>query len=534
MSLPVEIPVLVVICLNCIISIILGLFVSNWTYIFYKLSKHNIHVISARKPKSIILFGICLSVALLIRMPTLASFPNNGIGYFKGSKALAVFLFHCTTSAMSYILLFRTYLVFFDIKYCQHLEDQNWRNHIETTKTESKSDFYITRRATLGNPSIVGGTLLCVWLLFTSWGTISVIILGEDTKHRVFAMLSTILLPVLCLASVTFLLPKFDDIFKIRAETKRMSSVCLAGICIWFAINAILKPVPGSMEYVLLSTFHILILVAPAHYSLAWVLKQFHLPLFYWHVIPYMQLENTEALIKHTSSKEITVNVQDEDQKQGTSIRFQTMFEEEGWFKLFARHALHEFALEGFLFFVECHQFNECISSNTQNNKDACAISTMPTIIDDVPSFVQTKSIEDIKSAKDKWIGTINKIELTSNAPRSTIVENMRRGIVKGMCDGDTVLNAMYVAAADIFLKYIVEDAHFAINIPYSVRNTLYISFGCNTEKEHIVAYLASNGTRAENIQVLFDDARREAFRLMSFSFLRFKQTQEYKMHLDM
>ena len=70
------------------------------------------------------LFGSCLCFGLLVRIPTLASFMNNQIGYFNGSKAIAHFLFHCTSLAIGYILLFRAYLVFYDIKFCQALQDQ--------------------------------------------------------------------------------------------------------------------------------------------------------------------------------------------------------------------------------------------------------------------------------------------------------------------------------------------------------------------------------------------------------------------------
>ena len=122
-SMPLHIILIPIIC-NSLISIIFGIIVLNWTYLFYKLSKHGVHCLLVRRPKSVILFGICLMVGLLLRLPTLASFMNNNIGYFNGSKAIAHFLLHCTSIAVPYILLFRTYLVFYDIKFCQALQDQ--------------------------------------------------------------------------------------------------------------------------------------------------------------------------------------------------------------------------------------------------------------------------------------------------------------------------------------------------------------------------------------------------------------------------
>eukprot|EP01084_Bolivina_argentea_P114194 203354_1 len=262
--------ILLATCFNITISIISGLFVVNSTYIFYKLSRYHVSMVIARRSKSVLLVGLCLSLGLLIGFPIISLM--NNVTHVDASLPFAHFMLHCTSLAMPYIVLFRTYLIFYDIKCSQALQDQKWRNHIETD-SQQKTDFFIRYRTYFGDSVIVASMLSCSWVLFASFGTLCLILNKSDTV----IIIASLFVSFSLLLSVSLLLPKFDVIWKIRDEMHRVSIVTIFSI-VSTVISFIMDTEPGSLVNILSITVHILIYSLIWYYSFPWMFKQFHIP----------------------------------------------------------------------------------------------------------------------------------------------------------------------------------------------------------------------------------------------------------------
>ena len=206
--------------------------------------------------------------------------------------------------------------------------------------------------------------------------------------------MGTLFLSYGSLSSLAILLPQFDDAFQIRKETKQLSILSIIGIIFWFVVNFIVKPEPGHLDNVLLTTLHIIILIIPSYYSLPWVFKQFGLPLWFWNIDKFLDSHYLEK--KHgfdrdlsrpsnsfnpqsislspTGSSNAEINIiripspdlngyklsvilDDKDKKikkkkKKRTLKFKSMFEDKEWLNLFSKHLNNEFAIENFLFFV--------------------------------------------------------------------------------------------------------------------------------------------------------------------------------------
>lgn len=163
--------------------------------------------------------------------------------------------------------------------------------------------------------------------------------------------------------------------------------------------------------------------------------------------------------------------------------------------------------------------------------------------INEIGERIRTCSNTDTKiivnKGTDKMMDNINKIRLTSDAPISTIIKELKEEIDSATNDHRIVLTEMYMAATRIFLKYITDDAYFAINLPFQVKSELYDIFGYlsidknnvsnKSEIQQMVEYMALHEVSINDLENVFDEARKEVFRLMSSSFSRFKTTDQYK-----
>eukprot|EP01084_Bolivina_argentea_P066875 121929_1 len=497
--------VLVGMCFNAIFSFCIGLIILNWTLTFYKLTQLNVDSLLMRRPKSVLLFGIVMCIGTLFRIPIFSAFIYNGIGYFKGSEIIVNITLHCTTLATLYILVFRTYLVYYDMKFSEALQDQKWINHIDTSSQHK--NWFIQNRNTYGNSKNVAVTLSIIWCMYMIFGTIFTIL--NSSTFRVIAIALTTFTALTLLSILAYKLPKFEDIWALREETRKLCIIMVSMTIIFFALRFILNQEPGTIEQNIITAFHIFLLFIPSYFSFLWVFKKFHLPHYSCSVIHYnpmnelsLQMRVSETVMS-TSSKEI--------HKQNNDPLLRNMFEDDEWMKLFARHLCHEFSTENFLFFLETHQLITFLNES------------------DNVTMNETKS-------EDSIVYKFDTIQFASSAPQSSIVSKLMEDI-ENSSDDNFKLQKKYVATIKIFLKYIAEGSTFCINIPFSTRNVLYNKLGylkvnynrdVSIEQQMIQKMMVNNLVH-NDIKEIFKYSRKEVFNLMKQSFNRFKQTDSCK-----
>ena len=170
--------------------------------------------------------------------------------------------------------------------------------------------------------------------------------------------------------------------------------------------------------------------------------------------------------------------------KVSSSVTLKNILEDKNGFTQFARHLTKEFCIENLLFIVELQQW-------------------------------QTALELELGRIESNDLG----VSLPTNAPRSQIV----------------AADDCYLQFTKLFKKYIINDAYFCVNISGLTRKKFYLQleYDDNENKktnEIMVQYLKDRGNIDEYaLLTMFDAARREIFELLSFAFIRFKNTEEFR-----
>ena len=167
---------------------------------------------------------------------------------------------------------------------------------------------------------------------------------------------------------------------------------------------------------------------------------------------------------------------------KGVTLR--QILEDDNGFNEFARHLTKEFCIENLLFILELQQ---------------CLIS--------------------LNLESDKIESSDLNVLLPENAPKSQIVST----------------KDIYLQFAELFKKYIANDAYFCVNISGGTRGRFYekLEYDDKDNKKSmdvIVNYLKEKDDMDKYaLFELFDDARREIFELMNFAFVRFRKTGPFQ-----
>eukprot|EP01084_Bolivina_argentea_P292109 502121_1 len=468
----------------CCIMWIEGCLITIWTATFYRLWKLNIRAISIRRPKCVILFSILCCIGLYIRFP-LQLFLS--INTKKGHLFDQLFGFQTLLSFISfvgviYIIVYKTWVVYYDIKCAQSLQDAQWIHHIDTTTAAGNDEsWYIMNRKTFGNSKYVIIILLIPWLLFTTVGTTAGFIFGRHKIVHISSLISCFI-PICILFVLSLKLPKYDDYYKLRKETKISSTatvICLCGGLIGFAS----QKEPGSWAWLILNFTMSTIIFVLVLFGLYAVFIAFNfptLPCFVYKLKDEIMLE-----------KNMNVNVQMDVQIDVNNCTLFDIFKDYELFTLFARHLCKEFAVEMLLFFLETQQLIECVSQ-----------------------YMNSQSLSNLSPTQQ----TLNPIECSNKLPKSTIVKDIKD------------LKGAIQASIQLFSKYIDSGAQFMINIPWEQREMFNEFFGVekikntqnNDTHEQMKLFMIQNGIQWKDIYTVFDESRISMFKLMSHSFTRF------------
>eukprot|EP01084_Bolivina_argentea_P292110 502123_1 len=466
-----EIGVYVLMCINWVEASLILI----WLTTFYKLSNLSLRTISVRRPQAVILFNILCCIGLYIRFPLQIYLSINMGPLFNKFYGFQTLLAFISPVGIRYVVLYRTWMVYYEIKCIQSLQDAQWINHIDTTNQQRKQ-WYILNRKIFGNKKYVIFMLFIPWSLFATVGTIAGFILG---RHKIVHMclLGSSIITTCLLCVLSYKLPKFNDLYKLRKEThiSALSTAAFLSITL-IALATRGRASPGTWIWIMINFMSTLMMFSLAMFSLLGVFIIFDLPKLPCRVNQY----------------KVGVTFEHNNQIDVKNCKLFDVFKDYELFTLFARHLCKEFAIESVLFFLETQQFMECISQ-----------------------YLEEECLSSLSLKSD--------IEFSTKLPKSSIV--------KGVKD----LNGAMNASIQLFAKYIESDnAEFLINISWEQREALYQFFGrdqikntSNTDNinQQMKQFMIKNGTNWKNLYVVFHECRLSVFQLMSFSFSRFNES---------
>eukprot|EP01083_Nonionella_stella_P021486 59554_1 len=454
-----------------IVLMLLSAIMFLWVYNFYRLLE--LPEIDSRKPKSSLLAGILCTGANMLVLPGCLLYLNNKnaphIPWIGGLINLGLML---TIIAPYHILTFRAYIVYFDIKFNEVLEDRQWRLSIDPEET----NWYLKHRHSWGSPKRIAIALFSHWSLFTLLVIGTLISYGAgNTISRAFIGASA-LIPM-CIDIYLYLrFPTFDDTWGIHNEIKLTLRAELFQVIGYYALLFGLKPQYQTMDY-----FYSMLFVGFTTFSFViviqfWVFRVFRLPSLPCYVSEYLkQKRNCDGYNESTNGELSTTN------GENKRITIKDALQDIHGFNLFARHLSREFCIESLLFFVETQQWKTSLYAKPE-----------------YMSFEQTRFMQ---------------IVIPQNAPQSRIME-MEDG---AQTDADALMPTTREYIQTIQLTELYK--HFGY----------YDSSPTADEKEYLRIVKEETKMDRKALFHLFDEPRKEVYSLLRHGFLRFKATDGYQ-----
>eukprot|EP01084_Bolivina_argentea_P065683 119730_1 len=465
--------------------LLLGLICICWVFSFYLL--RTVSDIAMRRPQSSIFIGILCIIGLTISFPyvifisNISSMPDHP---HKGETTSIILLINVV--GLYHVFSFRSFRVYFDIKWQQALDDQKWRLHIDP----NEKNWFLRNKHSWGSAKRLGFIFLTHLFFWAFFAFIVVSVHGPNAKRHIsWVFGASGILPTIFDIIMYIKFPKFKDVFNITQEIKYTLTleifVMIVMPIIWFLSNPTFHTI-SFLFYTNLSPICLFIYVFLIHYRPLHASKLPTNPVAAMKYISYNNQLNSMNILQPespigSSSTGTNLNAQEVVSNMQT-MRLQHVISHEIGFNLFARHLTKEWSIECLLFLLETSQWLLSISFSDE-------------IINDIP-FI-----------------------LPSNAPISKIVQMDK--------------NNEYIQCAKLFTKYISNDAYFAINIASKTRHELYQQTGYNDKdkqsNEMIAQYLNENGINHSELMSLFSESRKEIYRLIHAAFGRFRQSDTFQ-----
>ena len=191
------------------IMLIFGLLVLNWLLLFIKF--RHIRIIQSRRPLSSIIIGIAGCLGLFYERIFILYYWNitNPIGdkvpYWMPFQIIA---FYVSTMSITYIITYRAFAFYYDIKFNQSLEDAKWRLFIDPL--EETTNWFLKTRS--NHPQrYVAIFLFILWLITMIAATTIVFIYDFNTTYHRAIIIISAFPPVTILLYLWFKFPKYDD-----------------------------------------------------------------------------------------------------------------------------------------------------------------------------------------------------------------------------------------------------------------------------------------------------------------------------------
>ena len=433
----------------------------------------------------IVIYIICLGAAyFLIYTPFTLLISNNSTKHQYLYSIISTILTQVTALIYPFLIVYRSWMVYFQIKWNIAIEDTKWSIFIDTTSKQN--NFFLKHYET--NKKYASKLIILIWSLF-SIPALFFAFLNSPIALIVYGL--QYFTPILLLFILLCNIPNYDDHFMIKNEIKLViiASIITTILYVPFLILQSIVPIYGIFLlrlYTLFGPFCIL-------YPHVWYpLNKFNLPKTWCSLRMYRR---TDALMNHLENTETGTQIDiDTENDKEPEFGLKECLQNKDGFLVFARHINKEFAIENILFLIEIYQFKQRLFS----------IYGQDNILRDDDDI-----LEDVAFPEDVM-------------PKSTLVSNM---------DNDNIFQCV----SELFIKYVEDEGYFAINIAFHSRQVLYKKFKYNKSmmNQMDVAKVLGDNIKdkvGENdVFHLFDPVLREIYNLLKGSFLRFKQCQEYE-----
>eukprot|EP01083_Nonionella_stella_P090791 253704_1 len=485
-----------------IVLMVLSIFMLLLVINFYRL--RSLREIASRRPKSSLIAGILCTGANLIVLPASLFYLNNinmpHIPWVGTFIHLGMML---TCIAPYHIFTFRAWMVYFDIKFNQTLDAQQWRLYIDPEET----NWFLKRRHTWGNEKRVAFVMFMHWAIFTVIVCGLVILNGHrgSPLSRIFLGLGGID-PMILDIYLYFKFPKFNDVWGIHNEIMSTLRAELLQQIVYYFMVIGLKFEYFTNLYTITVTYvgvTTLLFVLVIHLR---VFQIFQLPALPWGKVQWTKDREHMGSLSSVSDNG-DVNVRDRGASDGTMNLGVALADKHG-FNEFARQLTREFCVENLLFFVETHQWQLSLAGKEQYS---CF---------DTP--------------------TLMNVQLAENAPKSKIIQSDKRSssASKGKeteCEFELPSDDEFLEGIRLFNKYITNSAYFVLNISSQYRKMLYKAFMYDeknaadiSEEEWVKKLKESRNMDRKVLFNVFNDTRAEIWYLLLHSYIRFKQTEAF------
>eukprot|EP01083_Nonionella_stella_P033621 92017_1 len=468
-----------------------------WVINFYRL--RNCREIASRRPKSSLLAGVLCTFGNMIVFPTCLLYLNikdtpfiPWVGTF---LQLAVTL---AINAPYHIFTFRAYMVYFDIKFNTTLADRKWRLYIDPEET----NYFLKHRDSWGNQRRISILLFIHWLIFA----LPIVILTALNGHKA-TLFTRMLMGVngadVMLANIYLycIFPTFNDTWGIHREIKLTLEIEFVQQTLYYVLLFALNMDYHTIAFILCFTLCFIGSLLFTWILHAKVFSEFKLPSLPCVGASYAsdRAHFIDMNEMHSVTNVISASDEDINYKERAKLTLHQVLENKHGFNEFARHLTKEFAIENLLFFVEILQWEK--------------------------ELLKRKEFAEVSASV--WTD----ITLPHNAPISRIVHP------NGDAHADVASTCAYVQAVRLFKKYIPNTAYFALNISAKQRNALYAEFvysdsqRVTEDQNHQMVNVLKDVRKMDSHTLLhlFDDGRSEAYLLLKFAFLRFRDAEEFE-----
>ena len=542
----------------CILTAIMWwlLLIPITIYNGYKYYKLRDHIILQKRYSSITIYEVIIMIIKLIW----GVFLFFMVGYF-GEGSIWSALFEIPYQFLSFMLLYcwvwRFWLIHYDTNFTLSTVKQDWAIIINRRFKDLKTNWYINNKSKYGNYHWFKKHIIIPAILIQSFLIILPIIyfafihqrnVNDSVWHELQLLSSANLcIPFILLLLIYLRTPSFNDNLLISLELKWIFIILLIKNILNFSIflYQIIEDPPVEIDIICFffflnisncgQWFAILIATYYVNKQVTPIIAKQQYKIMDYHTISQRRNSASIPYLKITCNPKIKTSTigSDDDFDNGGSpqsahsnkshninyddIKLLHIIQNIEGFEAFVVHLSYEFCTETLLSFTEIIQYQQYISL-----------------------FMKQKSINidheiSIKS-NESTIGPINtnqssdynkslfeRIKLPKQLPKSSIVyDGMDEHYTQNIHENEFI-NMMKIKAYKLYKKYVAVGIQYQVNISYSTRK------GIEKYVKNYDSFLLNDQISLNQLLFLFEKVSEEIYNLMTDSFNRFSQTNEFQ-----
>ena len=470
-----------------------------WLGKFYR--HRHFDFVSCRQPKATFLCDTLLIILLSIERPLVTIWSQMEWHRPHHYRVITQVLWFLLAGGAAYCLLYRAYVIWFEINRQLGLQDRDWRKLINS----KDSNWFLEpkNRKKYGNyPRIA--MLLSVMVIISAVPTSTIWCLYPDDKSmetptRV-ADACIILIPVIGCFFLYRRTPILNDAFYIQKELRLILRIGFGVFLLQSGLALGLRPSKGTWQYLAFLLPTTMLAVASVYISTQRVIHKCSKYKFAKYAQGQSTMHKVDTMIGNSEFSQYPSDTNlKKDELSGEQIDMRDVLQDSAGFEAFMRHLTKEWSGENLLFLTETVQFQQELQRmlSAAQRLDSHTKAQILAIIEDESS---DNAIFDCA------------LRLPTCVPASDIV----------FCDveenGD-FKSDFHQKAKMLYEKYIDNQAPFQVNVSFKMQEKL---------RKKIYE---TEGQRLQNIALvnLFRPPQEEIWLMMSGSFHRFRKCVNYK-----